>query len=67
MNRCGGFDKITGDLLRYGYCDFETDGSFDPATEEIRTDVPEGAIAKGTEGESQWTRYTEELGYHLVP
>lgn len=28
-------DKTTKDVKRYGYCDFENDGSFDSGTEEI--------------------------------
>lgn len=28
-------DKKTKKVLRYGYCDFESDGSFDAANEEI--------------------------------
>ena len=32
-------ETLTGDCLRAGYCDFLNDGSFDPATETILTDV----------------------------
>jgi hypothetical protein len=28
-------DKTTKDVKRFGYCDFENDGSFDSETEEI--------------------------------
>tara|TARA_Y100000310_G_C20044575_1_gene517733 strand:+ start:162 stop:374 length:213 start_codon:yes stop_codon:yes gene_type:complete len=28
-------DKSTRRVLRHGFCDFENDGSFDPAAEEV--------------------------------
>lgn len=30
-------DKVTKEVLRYGYADFENDGTFDGANEEIIT------------------------------
>ncbi len=42
----GVIETATGDLLRTGFCDFENDGTFDPETETIREDIPEGAIIK---------------------
>ncbi len=33
----------TGAVLRYGYCDFSTDGTFDPAT-QTQVDVTEGSV-----------------------
>lgn len=47
MNYNGVIENATGDLLRAGDCDFNNDGSFDPATETIRTDVPVPARARG--------------------
>lgn len=43
----GVIEKATGDLLRIGDCDWENDGSFDSNTEEVRSDVPDGAIVRG--------------------
>ena len=42
----GVIETSTGDLLRWGYCDFLNDGSFDGATETHKTDVPEGSVAR---------------------
>ena len=42
----GVIETATGDLLRCGYTDFANDGSFDAATESIRTDVPNLAAVK---------------------
>ena len=43
----GVIETATGDLLRAGYCDFENDGSFNPATETLRIDVPDPAKVRG--------------------
>lgn len=41
---CNGVIQIsTGYLLRYGYTDFENDGSFDPSTEEQIPNCPNPA------------------------
>ena len=42
----GVIETATGDLLRAGFCDFATDGSFNPGTETIRTDVPRPAMIR---------------------
>ena len=42
----GVIETTTGDLLRWGYCNFLNDGSFDAVTETHKTDVPEGSIAR---------------------
>ena len=49
----GVIEISTGNLLRKGYCDFSMDGSFDSGTESYRTDVPDDAIYRGQEGETQ--------------
>lgn len=36
----GVIEKTTGYLLKYGYCDFENDGSFDPNTQEQIPNCP---------------------------
>ena len=42
----GVIEIATGDLIRAGYCDFDDD-AFQPITESIRTDVPEGSHRRG--------------------
>jgi hypothetical protein len=37
----GVIDRATGDLVRFGFCDFANDGRFDPKTEELRRDLPD--------------------------
>ncbi len=36
----GVIETATGNLLRAGFCDFETDGAFDGLNEDQRTDIP---------------------------
>ena len=36
----GVIEVSTGNLLRFGYTDFENDGSYNSSTESLRTDVP---------------------------
>jgi hypothetical protein len=63
----GVIEKATGDLLRCGIgVDFENDGSFDPDTEEFRTDVPDNATARGVPHEVTYSRYTATDDWHFV-
>jgi len=53
----GVFDSETMSLRRFGKnIDFENDGSFDPGTETIRTDVPRGSKRKVKNG-GDYTHY----------
>lgn len=53
----GVFDSETMSLKRFGKnVDFENDGSFDPGTETIRTDVPRGSKRKVKNG-GDYTHY----------
>ena len=42
----GIIETASGDLLRYGNCDFSSDGSFNPEIETLAFDVPDGAICR---------------------
>ena len=53
----GVINKATGDLIRCGYTDFENDGSFDSATEEIKTDCPEPGAINGNEAGDPFDRW----------
>ena len=57
MAHNGVIETATGDLLRAGYCDFATDGSFSSPTETQRTDCPHPAKVKGQEDETQMHRW----------
>ena len=58
--------KGTGNADRDGFCDFANDGSFDAATEEIRTDAPQPVKIEGDAEETKMDRYTAALGWHEV-
>ena len=47
-------DKITGKILRWGYCDFERDGSLNTLTEEVLTNEKEIHPEKNTDKEAQY-------------
>jgi hypothetical protein len=73
MLRKGVIEKSSGDLLRFGMSDFANDGSFNAATEEIREDVPEDAVARrftydepGASYAQDHSRWTSELGWHFI-
>jgi hypothetical protein len=53
----GVIETATGDLLRWGFGDFATDGAFNSETETIRTDAPEPSKARGQHGEAQMHRW----------
>ena len=53
----GVIETATGDLLRAGYCDFTTDGSFDSGTETERTDVPHPSKVRGQEDYANMHRW----------
>lgn len=52
----GVIEIITGYLLRAGFCDFTTDGSFDTETEQQHAGVPEPFLLKadGAEFITRW-------------
>lgn len=54
MTQNGVIETATGDLLRAGFCDFSTDGAFDPSKEAVRTDVPFPATARGSGAWHRW-------------
>ncbi len=56
MSHNGVIEKDTGDLLRAGFCDFP-EGSFDPATEEVRADVPFPPKVRSSPEETQLHRW----------
>ena len=66
MNKSGVIETATGDLLRYGFCDFENDGSFDPATETQRTDIPQIAVVRKAGAQGNFTRW-DGSNYIQVP
>ena len=58
MIQCGVIETTSGDLLRAGFCDFTTDGSFCQAgTETERTDAPHPAKVKGDPDETMMHRW----------
>lgn len=54
--------KATGIPLRAGRVDFTTDGVFDPATQEIRTDSPVPVRVQYQEGQSRMDKYDRAAG-----
>lgn len=51
-------ETATGDALRDGYCVFEAaDGSFDGATESVRTDASLPVKVRGDEDEAMMDRW----------
>ena len=58
MLQNGVIETATGDLLRAGFCDFESDGSFDAGTETMRTDCPCPANIRGDPEETQMHQWT---------
>lgn len=54
MTQNGVIEMATGDLLRAGFCDFSSDGAFNPSREEYRTDVPFPAVARGSGTWHRW-------------
>jgi len=54
MTQNGVIELATGDLLRAGFCDFTTDGTFDPSREAYRTDVPFPAVSRGNGSWHRW-------------
>lgn len=59
----GGLETSSGDLLRWGNCDFENDGSFDSDTESYRTDVPEDAVSRRTAAQIE-EKPDDTIEYH---
>lgn len=58
INKESVINTSTGDLLRFGYEDFENDGSFDSGTESIRTDQPEPCYRKDKPDDNgKWHRW----------
>jgi hypothetical protein len=54
MTQNGVIEIATGDLLRAGFCDFSSDGTFDAEKEEYRTDVPFPAVSRGSGAWHRW-------------
>jgi len=55
MTRNGVIETSSGDLLRWGYdVDFVNDGSFKPATETQRTDIPDSPLIRKTPTSTGW-------------
>lgn len=54
MTQNGVIETATGDLLRAGFCDFSSDGAFDPSRESVRADVPFPATARGGVAWHRW-------------
>ena len=54
----GVIETSTGDLLRFGYADFENDGRFNPPAETLREDVPSVAYYRGQVAAPGWSRWT---------
>jgi hypothetical protein len=57
MKQNGVVELSTGHLLRKGFCDFSQDGSLDPGTEAVRTDVPFPADEVGKLGSANVDRW----------
>ena len=51
-------DKITKQVLRYGFCDFTNDGNFLSEIEEI---VESNAVLEGDETPWYWNSATQEF------
>lgn len=45
----GVIDTNTGELLRFGRCDFVNDGSFDPQNESVVTSLPDEPKRKNSQ------------------
>jgi len=57
MARQAVIETATGDLLRVGYCDFESDGAFDATVETIHNDPPTPAFTRSRPGPSGFHRW----------
>lgn len=59
MGRNAVIETSTGNVLRQGYCDFSSDGSFDGASETQLSDVPSSLKVYGEENQvSNWNGST---------
>ena len=54
----GVIQTSSGDLLRAGFCNFSTDGSFNSGTESYMTTVPDPAYVKGQVGVTNMHRWS---------
>jgi len=66
MKAQGKIEKATGDLIAAGFTSFEADGSFDPATQAVREDVPWPPMCRKQPGATEMHRWNGSA-WELVP